>query len=486
MHFRNASWSGISAGIRAVTGLITSLLAIRLLGADSYGQIVTLLSLFVLYLSLNSSVFTMLVVNLMGTSNEVELLNREATIYVAAKFSIFSIAILVAVSLSLCILTTRISLGLKLQPDILFQVILFMGLLTSIQIFVALQAAIIEASNRLDLATKWQLTGPLSIVFVLGICFFNDIVLNANSYIGLLCIGYAIDMLMLWRIRRKLGLNMFIKPQFNVASISMLQLLRRGGLLQGASLLNLFLEPANKFLLIHFSGSSTVTLYDLAMKVIWGIQHLVGAAMRVFLHIGSQDSAAVGNTFVKTIVLLCVPVIVMHTAGALFLFWSANYWINIDGTKLMIFYGIASMSNLGMIFVTPLYLSLIGRSDLIFIFRTQAILATINILVCSATIPLLGLVGAAFGLLVATIFNVIAIYLRCNISSDFYKDKQLFTLKRSRISLAFLLLISTVIWTTIGGRELLMVFIIITSSIVIMLHEPLTRRMYNQFSVERS
>lgn len=59
--FRNATWSGAAAAFRAASGLINALLAIRLLGVENYGHVATALSLFVLYLSLNSTVFTVLV-----------------------------------------------------------------------------------------------------------------------------------------------------------------------------------------------------------------------------------------------------------------------------------------------------------------------------------------------------------------------------------------------------------------------------------------
>jgi O-antigen/teichoic acid export membrane protein len=62
-----------------------------------------------------------------------------------------------------------------------------------------------------------------------------------------------------------------------------------------------------------------------------------------------------------------------------------------------------------MILVLPLYNFLVGNEDLFFIFKTQSRLALINILASVALIPILGLIGAAFGLLIATLFNVIAI-----------------------------------------------------------------------------
>ena len=482
LHFRNASWSGLAASIKAAAGLLSALLAIRLLGAGDYGHVATWLSLFVLYLSLNSSAFTMLVVRLMAAGSDAVPIDREAATAAAVKFSICSLAFLAAATVLLSALVVRLSLAGGEPPAGFGTVILLMGLLTAIQISVALQAAIIEGAGRLDLATKWQLVGPLAVVAVLATSFVTGIAFRADAYLTLLCVGGAIDMTLLWNARGALGLSLSLSAPLGGTSSGVLQLLRSGGLLQATSLLNVFLEPVNKFLLNHFAGSASVAVYDLAMKVIWGIQHLVGAAMRVFLHIGSQDSSAVGRTFVKAITLLGVPVVAMHTAGTLFLFGVARYWMAIDGTQLMILFGVATISNLGMIFVTPLYLSLIGRHDLIFIFRVQALLAVVNVLASCVAIPLFGLVGAAIGLLVATGLNVVAIYLRCRIEAEVFNNPEVPLLRtKRRVVLAIGLLVASIAWATTGGGQPLVLLAILAGLGVMMAGEPLVSRMIDQF-----
>ncbi|SBT09340.1 membrane hypothetical protein [Candidatus Propionivibrio aalborgensis] len=482
LHFRNASWSGLAASIKAAAGLLSALLAIRLLGAGDYGHVATWLSLFVLYLSLNSSAFTMLVVRLMAAGSDAVPIDREAATAAAVKFSICSLAFLAAATVLLSALVVRLSLAGGEPPAGFGTVILLMGLLTAIQIGVALQAAIIEGAGRLDLATKWQLVGPLAVVAVLATSFVTGIAFRADAYLTLLCVGGAIDMTLLWNARGALGLSLSLSASLAGNSSGVLQLLRSGGLLQATSLLNVFLEPVNKFLLNHFTGSASVAIYDLAMKVIWGIQHLVGAAMRVFLHIGSQDSSAVGRTFVKAIALLGVPVVTMHTAGTLFLFGVARYWMAIDGTQLMILFGVATISNLGMIFVTPLYLSLIGRHDLIFIFRVQALLAVVNVLASCVAIPLFGLVGAAIGLLVATGLNVVAIYLRCRIEAEVFNNPEVPLLRtKRRVVLAIGLLVASIAWATTGGGQPLVLLAILAGLGVMMAGEPLVSRMIDQF-----
>ena len=415
--FRNASWSGASAAFRAASGLFNALLAVRLLGVDGYGHIATVLSLFVLYLSLNSSVFTALVVKLMAPTPAGE--QQPALLAASSIFSVISILVLAIVSLVLREIVPRlmsIEPGSVMDTEIRY-VILLLGVLTAIQIIVALNSALIESSGRLDLAMKWQLIGPAVVLLLLTFSFFTRLKLTAPEYVMALCAGALTDLCLLWVVKRKL---LPTSPSYwptRERLDGLLRLLKSGGLLQATSLMGMFLEPLNKLLLNHFVGSAAVTVYDLAMKVIWGIQYLFSAAMRVFLHLGSQDEEAVGRTFSRVIALVGVPVVILHTIGALFLSWVAHHWLNIDAGPLMIFFAIATLSNLGMIYVTPLYVSLIGRSDFHFIFRCQAILAATNASISLLLIPYFGLLGSAIGLLAATAYNAIAIYSRCKHNS---------------------------------------------------------------------
>jgi peptidoglycan biosynthesis protein MviN/MurJ (putative lipid II flippase) len=135
-----------------------------------------------------------------------------------------------------------------------------------------------------------------------------------------------------------------------------------------------------------------------------------------------------------------------------------------------------------MIFVTPLYLSLIGRHDLPFIFRTQAVLALVNVLVSSAAIPLLGLIGAAFGLLVATILNAATIYVRCRIEAEVFSDSEVpMSRAKRRMAIAIALLAATIAWATAGGGQPLVLLAILAGLGAIMAGEPLVGRMIDQF-----
>lgn len=412
--FRNASWSGIAAGFRAVSGLFNVLLAVRLLGLENYGHVSTLLSLFVLYLSLNSGFFTVLVVKLM-TPGPAQA-NNPVILASSAMFAALSIVGLSGITLLLSEFAPRLIsiepgniLGLEIR-----HVMLLMGVITAIQIMAAWNSALIESVGRLDLAMKCQLMGPLIVPVFLATLYFAHFTITAIEYMLVLGAGALTDLSLLWFARRKvMKFTTFSWPTRQRIQ-GLAHLLRSGSVLQATSLMNMFLEPLNKLLLNHFVGAAAVTIYDLAMKVIWGIQHLFSATMRVFLHLGSQEREAIGKTFTRVITLVGVPVVIIHTIGAIFLSWVANHWLEINAVQLMLFFAIATLSNLGMIYITPLYISLIGRSDLNFIFRCQAILALANGGISLILVPYLGLIGSAIGLLVATAYNAMAIFRRCS------------------------------------------------------------------------
>ena len=471
--FRNASWSGASAAFRAASGLFNALLAVRLLGVDGYGHVATVLSLFVLYLALNSSVFTALVVNLMKPTA----IDEKHAILLASSsiFTAFSIVVLGVVTLLLREFAPQlisIEPGTVLDAEIR-HVILLMGALTAIQTLTAWHAALIESTGRLDLAMKWQLIGPTVVLALLTTFFFAQLTLTASGYVAALCAGALTDLCLLWLVKRKVMPSSLFYWPTRQRLHGLVHLLKSGGVLQATSLMGMFLEPLNKLLLNHFIGAAAVTIYDLAMKVIWGIQYLFSAAMRVFLHLGSQNEEAVGPTFNKVIALIGVPVVILHTVGALFLSWVAHHWLAIDATQLMIFFAIATLSNLGMIYITPLYISLIGRGDLGFIFRCQAILAATNVSISLILIPYFGLLGSAFGLLAATAYNAIAIFNRCKHSLDTL-DEVGSTLGRTWIRYALsILFFVAAIQVGITSGSIFLSLLLMFGLAAIMFREPL-------------
>lgn len=478
-HFRNAGWSGAITAFRAASGLANSLLAVRLVGIEHYGLLATLLSVFALYLSLGASVYTVMVAQLMAVDKQ-ELGGRGNILASAALLTGLALLVLVGLAVGVFWLSPVL---LHLEPAQLGLqgvqgAIMFMALLTGVQMLSAWQSALIEASGRLDVAMKAQLFGPLVLLIGLAYLYFAHGALSGMGYLLLLCLSASVDLLVLFILRRfRLGLYC----GYNAGSVSPIiavrNILRAGGVLQAATLMNLFLEPLNKMLLAHFVGSVAVTTYDLAMKVIWGIQGLFGAAMRVFLHMANEGGAALGRAYLRVVTLVTIPILAVHVVGAAFLAWVAHSWVKIDPQQIMLFYAIATVSNLGMLLVTPLYISLIGREDLRFIFRAQATLSVTNILVSGLLIPMFGLVGAAFGLLIACIYNVIAVYRR----HVYLSEAQMTVsdiLSSMRPASLFMYLALLLIMIVAGGREVLnqvVLMLVLSATIAGMAYQPLVK-----------
>ena len=468
-HFRNASWGWFSAAFRALYGLLNVLLTIRLLGVETYGHVATVLAFFVFYASLNSSIFTILVVKLMATENASNTSTTKAATLAGKLFVAVSLALLafvLAVIESLVPADWLFGAGIK-------ELLLAFAVLTTIQILTGFQAALIESAGRMDRATKAQLFGPMLILVSLFLAFTLKLQVTALSYAGILCIGALIDLFLTWFAGRKTLLPTCFVAGTPGPWVGMRALLRSGSLLQATSLMNIFLEPLNKLLLNSFLGASAVTFYDLGMKLIWGIQSLFSAAMRVFLHMASQEQEILGNAYSGVVRVICVPVVLLHVIGALFLAVIARYWLNTNALDLLMFFAVATLSNMGMILVAPLYNALIGREDLGFIFKTQARLALINIVASFALIPIFGLVGAAVGLLIATLYNAAAIIARSKLLLNAYHPLAQFArVMILRLLSAGLLLILALLWGLCGSDNPLALIIICVGILGLTVHEP--------------
>lgn len=479
-HLRNGGWHGAMTLIRSALALLTSLLALRILGTANYGYLVTWMSLFFVYLSLNSNAFTVLVVRLIESRQSAQDAKYTVAINSAVAFGLLSLLLLGLLELLGYLCITNITFSATQLPGDFTGLVLIMGLLTSIQIFVSLQTAVIEGGGRLDLATKSQIFGPVVICILFAINYFSNSEMSVSEYLYILCFGAAVDALVLARVRQKLKLIIFMSwPNLN-SMRGLFQMLRAAGILQAASLLNLFLEPVNKFLLISFAGAPLVAAYDLAMKILYGVQHLFAAAMRVFLHMSNQGRLELGRAYAKVLILFGGPVVLAHVVGLLFVFFIAKYWADIEVNLIVIFFGIASISNLGMICITPLYMGLIARNEFLMVFKMHLLQALINVLFSCVLIPRVGLVGAAIGLLLSTLTNIYFIFANSDVERGALSDnnRDLVRLGR-RVGALILILICVATWCIAEEGGVMTLCVLLSVLFYISCDEPLAKRLIN-------
>lgn len=415
MLFRNASWSAVASAYRSFAGLFSAFLAVRLLGADDYGNVATLISLFAIYLSLVSSVFVILVAKLVVPAQGAAQPDRPVLLVAASAFAAMSICGILVLAIALGTLAPRVGNSGMLAQGLWKHAgsgAYILGTWTGLQILSGLNAAMVEGAGRLDLAMKSQLAGPSTVLLGLLALYALKIPLDAGSYLMLLCAGAGADALVLWLTRRAV-IAVHLSPGHLPEALRRIpELLKSGGAIQFSSFMNIFLEPLNKLVLNHFAGGVAVTSYDLAMKIIWGLQGLFGAVMRIFLHLSSQGLDVIAAAYVRVMRLLVVPVLGAHAFGALLLAVAMDHWVDVARGPMVSFYGIATLSNLAMIYITPLYVSLIGHDDRWFLLKNQLRLTISNVVATLVLVPLLGLIGAAVGLCGAALYNSAAIHMR--------------------------------------------------------------------------
>ena len=408
-HSANAIWGGLFSGLKTSSGLISAIFAVKLLGSEDYGEIATVLAIFVLYLGLNNSIFSILVAKIYALAPLEQDNNK-----------LFSASLLLTIG-SICVLWTLTAVCSYFTPILFpntpnaytYLVLFIMTLLTSIQVLTGFFSALIEGSGRLDLSLRRQTFGPLFVSFSLVTLYCIGFNISSYAYLVILVSGASVDLIAVHNLYQKIytsGIPFSCSSEtLNNAS----RLLKSGSLIQAGTVMSIFLEPLNKLLLNSFSGPVLVTAYDLSMKLIWGIQSLFAGGMRVFLHQADEDSLIVNRNYNHTIRIILVPVIASHILAVLLLALLAHYWINVGSyLPIMQFFGLATISNLGMIFVNPAYVSLISRGDYGFILRSQTIVAVVNLVASFLLIPSIGLIGSSIGLLLATVINAILIYKR--------------------------------------------------------------------------
>jgi O-antigen/teichoic acid export membrane protein len=482
--FKNVSWGGLAASVRLVFGLSALFLSIRLVGAEDYGYLALMLAISAFYVALVNSVHTIAVtfaVEYRKSSNsEIQLLHLFRAVWMTTLISI-ALLVLIAVTLGGEFVRAFVYRGDDLTIlQNLDQLLELVAALASFQLVVGGSAAVIEGLGRFDLAARAQMIGPPTAFVLLVAGFLMDGRVSLLYVGGCYLAGALIEMVVVTGLRWRVGFTRALWP--STTSLSLIsELLRNGLLLQCASILNVFFDPFNKFLLNYFVGPGSVTAYDIATKIVAGIRGLFSGAFRVFLQLADKLGSDGGEDYRKVLRYGIVPALLMHGVGGVLLSVLSNFWLGGEVKGLLLFYFLLLPASLGIIFAAPLYAALIGIRDLSFIFRMHVNLAVLNLVASTLLIPLLGLHGAGVGLMLTTAYNAVAEYKRylrrvgpiqglVNVATEL----------RTRFVLTALLCLATplVDRLVVGGMPLLATqSAILVGFSLLFLHEPLVRRM---------
>ena len=390
-------------------------MAIRLAGTSSYGYLALMLSVTAVYVAFINSVHTIAVTLAAEYRSIPEAVAERTRLFSAVWLvTLLSVALLILFSLPLgpVFIQTFVYSGddaavARQLSDLLVPVIA----LAACQLLVAGNVAVIEGLGRFDLAARAQLFGPPATFMLLATGFVAnarvDIVDVGWSYL----LGVMLELAVTMWTRLHMGYHRALLPSTRALGL-IPDLLRSGLMLQGASLMNIFFDPFNKFLLNHFVGPASVTTYEIATKIVAGIRGLFGGAFRVFLQLSDKLSNDAGEDYMKVLHYGMVPAMLMHGAGCVLMVLMSRFWLGVEMKELSLFYFLLMPSSIGIIFASPLYGALIGIRDLAFIFRMHVNLAVLNLLASSLLIPFLGLYGAGAGLTLTTAYNAAAEYRR--------------------------------------------------------------------------
>lgn len=475
MHFRNASWSALVSGYRSGGNFLVALIALKLLGAESYGNVAVMMAIFGIFVAFTSSVFTVLVPKIMGSRSTFS--DTESRIgFAAFVLSLASLVLIWLAWLSITAFSHRLeSSGIFNRSfwQVVNQGSLIVVAITVSQIYSSLNQALIESAGRLDLAVKTQLVGPIAALC--GLSFFAAFgrPVDVPSYLGILFFGAFIDAMIAWLVRRKVSCTRLSLSSPAELVRDMMDLLRSASSIQFSAFMNIFLEPLNKTLLKQFSGDADVAAYDLTMKIIWGLQGIFGAAARIFLHLPSTVGKAVVAAYFRAGSLLTIPVVMVHTLASLLLAFYVNFSGTLEQERIMPLFGIAAVSNIAMIGVTPLYISLIANDDRKFLVLNQLRLTMANIVLSATLIPLLGLVGAAFGLCLAALYNAGAIWRRFGATiAPLTMPSGIPTPLAWRSAIAVVLFISALIIGASKTLNVMLVLCVALATLILLLTDP--------------
>ena len=289
--------------------------------------------------------------------------------------------------------------------------LVLIAVLLVLQMVNAANIALIESLGRFDLAARTQILGPILAFLIFLFVFIQAKQLTISGVALIYVLGILLDSLLSTSIRLKMGFVSAYFPQPNAVRIFP-KLIKEGLSLQGSRLVVVFVDPFNKYLLNIFLGPASVTVYDVVMKVISGIQGLFGGAFRTFLQLTHEMRLNSGQEYIKSLRFGLIPAFIMHAIAGVLIIFVSHFWLNEGTENLPQLLFLMIPASVVIIFIAPLYFALIGMRDLVFIFRMNLTLAILNIIGSVVFIPIMGVTGCAVGFTVAIIYNAVMEYLR--------------------------------------------------------------------------
>jgi len=393
MSLKSSPLITLAALTRAASGFVFALLAVRTLGASTYGYFSVSWSLAGATLFFFGGVNTALVARVVAVRDRP---GDEALQLCGAvgSLTLGSALILVLVGVGASVWGS----GKAPLPVLYLGVAILLGL----QLVTLWCCAALEGHGCLRPAILFPIVGVSTNCVLLAIVWASGWHFDLPIFLLLCAIGYGLEAgFALLTARRHRVLSIDLRS----ARSELRNLFASGSALQMSSLVGFFLDPFNKSVLLAWLGPGAVALFDLTMKMAWGLQSAFTAYARLFLQIAPGDHAGRIASFSKAAEYVWAPAIL---AAALVVLWATPLLTSMVGAQPAVAATVLLLALgaiLTMVLAAPAYVSLIGIGELGFILRNQLILAAGSSIGALVLVPQLGITGAIWGLLVASAFN---------------------------------------------------------------------------------
>jgi O-antigen/teichoic acid export membrane protein len=491
--FKNASWGGISAAIRLVFGMANLFLAIRLVGSTAYGYIALMFSVAMIYLTFINSIHTIAVTHAAelkksDTSSHNELLKLFSAVWIFTVIACVFITALAFIFGDVFIHNFVYWGNNQALSDQLSTTLLLVLNLLILQLLNASNVAIIESLGRFDLAAKAQVFGPVLAFFLYAAIFVISKTSLIHEIVLIAVLAALLDVIFTTIVRWKMGYLSAYMPQ--ESSLKLIPTLFEQGLsLQGSRLVNVFVDPFNKYLLNLFAGPASVTVYEVVMKVITGIQGLFGGAFRTFLQLTNEMRNNSGQEYIKSLRYGLLPALLLHAIAGVIIIYVNAFWFSKDTALLPTLLYLMIPASTVIIFIAPLYFALIGIRDLKFIFQMNLNLAILNIIGSLIFIPLIGVLGCAIGFSAAIFLNALLEYRRyvAKVGNISELGKEMNLLKPKLILITAMSLCSLIVQqiSVLSSSSITIQTLILISLTYMLLKEPLAIRMFERLIASR-
>lgn len=462
MELRLAPLLTVSAFVRAGLGLAFSVLAIRVVGAGPFGYYSLAWAFCVAFLYMYTGINTVLIAALVEKRTV-----KSSQEWMAAGL------VLTAVMVSLVAAVSAFVAAFASSSGELFLAMVVCPLMLACQIATMFCCALLEGRGHVARAVLLPLVGNCGIVLVLvtsllagwpvtGLASLLSVALAAFALEAAIAVGTALI--------QCAGMG---KPIWRGGTVK--KLLLGGCSIQAANMVSFLLDPWSKSVLALCLGPASVAVFDLAMKVGWGLNFVFSAYSRLFLQIPPSDRERRIASLTQAADLTWAPLALVGAIAVSLLPPLMGAWLRVDQMLLAQGMAMAVAACLLMAAVSAAYISLIGFGDHAFIFRNQMILGIANVVTASLLVPIIGFPGAFLGSLAATIVNVALISKRLRYHMPGFSG--LASLARpfvSRLTLA-IILFAVACTASVRGSSVEIVVAVACVAFVLLVREPLAR-----------